>query len=185
MYFIAMMAIMSGFFIVNQTKNFGVLNGLSDDHLLSFIASMGSVANTMRFLWSWWLDNSSFKVVYGTLIFTQIVLNFTMILVDKNWYTYALWVWLMMFCEGGNFTLLPNIMNRIFGSKAISVFGFFGSYISVVGFIQIALNDLLLEDTLRSYLTFFFLNGAFSCGALLLLLLGFQEKIYLPKSLRN
>ena len=108
-----------------------------------------------------------------------------MIFVDKNWYTYALWVWLLMFCEGGNFTLLPNIMNRIFGSKAISVFGFFGSYISVVGLLQIALNDFLLEYTLKSYLTFFFLNGLFSCGALILLVFGFKEKVYVPKSIRK
>ncbi len=108
-----------------------------------------------------------------------------MIFMDKNWYTYAEWVWLMMFCEGGNFTLLPNIMNRIFGSKAISVFGFFGSYISVVGLVQIALNDLFLENTLRSYLTFFFLNGLLSCGALVLLMFAFSEKLYVPKSMRK
>ena len=108
-----------------------------------------------------------------------------MIFVDKNWYTYALWVWLMMFCEGGNFTMLPVIMNRIFGSRAISVFGFFGSYISIVGLLQIVLNDLFLHNTLRSYLTFFFLNGVLSIFALALLMFAFQEKVYMPKSLRK
>lgn len=134
---------------------------------------MGSIFNTLRFLWSWWLDYSSLKVVYGTLIACQTILNFTIFLVDKNWYTYALWIWLFMFCEGGNFTLLPNEFIRLFGSKSLAVYGFFGSYISFVGLLQIALFDLFLKDTLRSYLIFYVLNGVLGCIALALLVFVF------------
>jgi len=94
----AVMTIITGFFVVNQAKNFGVLNGLNNDKDLSLIASIGALFDVMRFLWSWWLDYASFKKVFGTLIGTQIFLNFTIFIADKNWYLYALWVWLFLFC---------------------------------------------------------------------------------------
>lgn len=68
LYFVAMMTIITGFFVVNQTKTFGTLNGLNDDKYLSLIMSIGAVFNVLRFLWSWWLDYSSLQVVMGTLI---------------------------------------------------------------------------------------------------------------------
>ena len=109
LYIVSVFSVFTGFFVVNQTKTFGVLNGLTDDKYLAMIASIGAIFNTARFLWSWALDHYSLKIVYGTLLATQIVLNFTIFFVDKNWYTYAIWIWLFMFCEGGHFTLLPNV----------------------------------------------------------------------------
>ena len=127
----AVMTIISGFFVVNQAKNFGVLNGLNNDKDLSLIASIGALFDVMRFLWSWWLDYASFKRVFGTLIAAQIFLNFTILIADKNWYSYALWVWLFMFCQGGVLVLMPNVFKRIYGSRAIAVYGFFGSFVSM------------------------------------------------------
>ena len=138
--------------------------------------SLGSIFNTARFMWSWWLDHSTLKIVFGTLIAAQILLNFTIFLVDKNWYTYALWVWLFMFCEGGHFTLLPNIMFRIFGSRAVAIYGWFGSFCAVASLTQVLLDDWFLKDTLKSYDRFFVFNGVLSCGALVLLWTKFSEK---------
>jgi hypothetical protein len=175
------MTIISGFFVVNQAKNFGVLNGLNNDRDLSLIASIGALFDVMRFLWSWWLDYTSFKKVFGTLIACQIFLNFTIFVADKTWYSYALWVWMFMFCQGGVLVLMPNIFKRIYGSKAIAVYGFFGSFVSMTSLIQIGLNELFLKDTIRSYNAFFIANGILSCCAIALLLTQFDEKPYVPK----
>lgn len=148
LFFVATMSIFTGFFIMNQTKNFAILNGLLDDKDLALIMSLGSIFNTLRFLWSWWLDHSTLKIVFGTLLVAQITLNFTIFFVDKNWYTYALWTWLFMFCEGGHFTLLPNIMFRIFGSKAVAIYGWFGCFCALASLTQVFLDDWFMTDTL-------------------------------------
>lgn len=64
----ATMAIFTGFFVVNQTKNFGAVHGLANDKTLALIASIGAVFNCLRFLWSWALDYFSFRIVFGTLL---------------------------------------------------------------------------------------------------------------------
>jgi len=33
-------------------------------------------------------------------------------------YSYALWVWLSIWCEGGHFTLVPNVLKIIYGENA-------------------------------------------------------------------
>jgi len=186
LYFVSTLSVFTGFFVINQTKNFGVLNGLVDDKGLALIASIGSIFNALRFPWSWWLDYSSVKVVLSTLIISQIVLNFTIFLVDKNWYTYALWMWMFMNLEGGFFVVLPNTIKKMFGSKGIAVYGFFGSFIAFVGLIQIFLDDFFLKpDSLKSYNSFFVFNGVLSILALALLLLLYKDKKYVPKSLRK
>jgi hypothetical protein len=184
LFIVSTCSIFSGLFVVNQTKEFGFLNGLDDDRYLSLIASIGSIFNTLRFVWSWWLDHSRLKIVYATLILMQVFLNFTIFLVDKNWYSYAVWIWLFMFCEGGHFTILPNILFRIFGSRSLAVYGFFGSFVSIVGLIQVFLDDWFLKTTLKSYNMFFVFNGILSVAALVVLWTMFSEKQYIPKSLR-
>ena len=149
LFIVSTFSIFTGFFVVNQTKTFGELNGLNDDRYLALICSIGSIFNTLRFVWSWWLDHAKLKIVYGTLLLAQVVLNFTIFFVDKNWYTYALWIWLFMFCEGGHFTILPNILFRIFGSRAVAVYGWFGSFCAVVSVTQIFLDDWFLGPTVR------------------------------------
>lgn len=82
------------------------------------VASIGAIFNSARFLWSWALDYYSYRLVYGTLLVTQIILNCTIFFVNSNAFFYAVWICVFMFCEGGHFVLAPNILKKIFGSKA-------------------------------------------------------------------
>ena len=72
----------------------------------------------MRFIWSWSLDHSTFKFIFGIIIVTDIFLNFTIFWADKNPITYAIWIWAFTFAESGIFILMPNALRRIFGTKA-------------------------------------------------------------------
>lgn len=114
------------------------------------------------------------------------MLNFTIFFVDKNPGTYALWVWLFMFCEGGHFTLLPNILRRIYGSKATQMYGWFGNYPSLCSIITIYMYKwFLIPGDVKSYNNFFIFNGVLSILALIILNTAFTQDQYVPKSCRK
>ena len=68
LYTIAVFSVFTGFFILNQYKLFGVLNGIDNDKFLATVGSIGFVFSMLRFIWSWSLDKSTFKIVFGVLL---------------------------------------------------------------------------------------------------------------------
>ena len=118
MYIMNAMSIMTGFFAVNNFKTYGQANGLDNEQYLALVGSIASICNAIRFLWSWATDYMPYKLVYGFLLTLQIVLNFTIKLVAGNSILYAIWIALMLLCEGGHFTLVPNALKKIYGEKA-------------------------------------------------------------------
>ena len=82
---------------------------------------------------------------------------------------------MIMFCEGGHFTLLPNVLKKIYGEKGTQLYGILFSYTSLVSIILIVLQTYLLTDEARSYNVFFFTNGSLSVVSLFLLLFFFKE----------
>lgn len=88
---------------------------LNHEGYLTLISSVNSLFSSLRFIWSWALDNHSYKRVYGALLLLQIFLSSTFILAAKVRALYALWVWLSLFCEAAHFVLLPNILKKIYG----------------------------------------------------------------------
>ena len=115
LYLANLFSIMSGFFAINNFKTYGQLRGITNDDYFAILGSVASVANCLRFAWSGATDHLSYKAVYGALCLLQVVLDFTLPLVAENEGLYAIWISSMMFCEGGHFTLLPNILKKIFG----------------------------------------------------------------------
>ena len=113
-----MMSVMTGFFAVNNFKTYGQASGLTNDNYLAVLGSVAAVCNSIRFFWSWATDYLPYKTVYAFMLCLQISLNFTVKLVAKNQALYAIWISLMLLCEGGHFTLVPNVLKKIFGEKA-------------------------------------------------------------------
>jgi len=118
LYLMSSLSVFTGFFVINQTKVYGMLNGLTNDSYLATVASIGSVFGTLRFVWSTVLDYSTYRLVYSTLLVTQILLCLTVSLIATSPVLYAAWISLFVFCEAGHFTLVPNILKRIYGDKA-------------------------------------------------------------------
>ena len=79
-------------------------------------------------MWSWATDYLPYRLVYSILLLTQIVTNFTIKFVAKNRALYAIWISLMLLCEGGHFTLVPNVLKKIYGEKATELYGYLFSY---------------------------------------------------------
>ena len=131
LYFMNAMSIMTGYFAVNNFKTYGQANGLTNDGYLVILGSAAAVCNSMRFLWSWVTDYLPYKIVYSFMLCLQILLNFTIKLVAKNEIFYAIWISSMLFCEGGHFTLVPNVLKKIYGEKATQLYGILFSYTGV------------------------------------------------------
>ena len=128
LYFMNAMSIMTGFFAVNNFKTFGQANGLNDDSYLAIVGSAAAVCNSSRFMWSWATDYLPYRLVYSILLLIQIVTNLTIKFVAKNRALYAIWISLMLLCEGGHFTLVPNVLKKIYGDKATELYGYLFSY---------------------------------------------------------
>ena len=175
LYFMNAMSIMTGFFAVNNFKTYGQANGLDNDSYLAIVGSAAAVCNSSRFIWSWATDYLPYRIVYSVLLLLQIFANFTIKMVAKNEVLYAVWISLMLLCEGGHFTLVPNVLKKIYGQRATELYGYLFSYTGVCAIAMILLQDAFLGETASSYDIFFYINGSISVVALLMCFILFKE----------
>lgn len=140
------------------------------------LGSFAAICNSIRFLWSWATDYVPYKIVYAFMLCIQIVLNFTIKLVAKNQALYAIWICGMLLCEGGHFTLVPNVLKKIYGEKATQLYGILFSYTGLCSVGLIILQDEFLGKDATTYDIFFYINGGMSVMALLILVFLFSEK---------
>ena len=85
----------------------------------------------------------------------------------------------MTFCEGGHFTIVPNVMKKIFGKDfGTRLYGILFIYTSLCSILMIVLQTEFLSDDPKSYDYFFYMNGGFSAISLILLVLFFNEDKY-------
>ena len=115
LYFMNAMSVITGYFAVNNFKTYGQANGLDNDSYLAVVGSIAAVCNSSRFIWSWATDYLPYRFVYSILLLLQIFANFTVKFVAKNKVLYTVWISLMLLCEGGHFTLVPNVLKKIYG----------------------------------------------------------------------
>ena len=176
-YLMACLSILFGYYSVDVFKSFGqTVEVLSDDRYLTWVGSMAALFNACRFLWSACLDYYSYKQVYGALLVLQIILATTMSFAIKSRAFYLSWICLALLCEGGHFTLVPNILKKIFGRQATSLYGIAFSYTGLTSLLMIG----LLEAFAENYLLFYFLTALFSTLALVLLHRNFSEVPFTP-----
>jgi len=97
--------------------------------------------------------------------------------------TYAVWVCGALFCEGGHFTLVPNILKKIYGDQATSLYGIMLTYTGLSALVMIALLETNLS---KDYLVFYLITAGSSFLALIILLFFFTEDkfVYDPTKLR-
>jgi len=87
---------------------------------------------------------------------------------------------MIMFCEGGHFTLMPNILKQIFGASATQLYGFAFSF---TGFTSFAILGLQLGFlTASTYKYFFFAGSLTSCVSLIMLIFWFTDKKYVAET---
>ena len=177
LYLMNALSFISGYFAVNNFKSYAIQNGLSNETYLAWVGSIASIFNALRFTWSTATDYYSYRVVYAVLLVLQIIFNFTVKLVSHSPGAYAVWVCLLLCCEGGHFSLAPNVLKKIFGDDSgIALYGIFFSFTGVMSMVIILLQMAILTEDASGYNIFFYMNGLFSCLALIILILFFNEK---------
>ena len=86
----------------------------------------------------------------------------------------------MLLCEGGHFTLVPNVLKKIFGGdKGTALYGILFSYSGICSIIMVVLQTEFLTQDARSYDLFFYTCGSFSIVSLIILLVFFKEDKFL------
>ena len=173
----AAFSILTGYYSINVFKQFGqTIETLSNDEFLTWVGSVAALFNTARFVWSGFLDHYSYKKVYGLLLLLQIFLGSTMSFAIQSKGFYMTWISLALFCEGAHFTLVPNILKKIFGRQATSLYGIAFSYTGLASVLILVLLEIYPTD----YLMFFALSAILSLLALLVLLIRFDEEPWYP-----
>mmetsp|Transcript_12078 Transcript_12078/g.10677 ORF Transcript_12078/g.10677 Transcript_12078/m.10677 type:complete len:97 (+) Transcript_12078:932-1222(+) len=90
-------------------NNFG-LKHISDDAFLTFVGTIGAVMNGLsRSFWGFLIDHLPYKYVYGSLLFTQMVIGFTFQFIVPYQYLYLVWISISYFCLGGHFSITPAV----------------------------------------------------------------------------
>ena len=88
--------------------------------------------------------------------------------------TYALYICLMLFTEGGHFTLMPNALRHIYGQQSASAI--YGVLFTFTGLANLLMLFIVPSAFGQSYVQVYYLTAAFSILALILLLFGFKEQ---------
>jgi Na+/melibiose symporter-like transporter len=131
-YLMNTMSLVTGVFVVGNFKTYAQINGLVNESYLTWLGSIASVLSAARFIWSTAsMDYFSYRTIYAVLLVMQIILCMTMPLVSKNAGLYAIWVCLVCFCEGGHFSMVPNVVKKIFGKESTGLYGILYSYSGV------------------------------------------------------
>ena len=173
-------SVMSGFFTINNFKSYDQTRGNTNDNYLAMVGSAAQILNCIRFFWSGLTDHFSYKVVYGSLCLMQVFLDFLMPLSARNPWSFGICVSLIMFCEGGHFTLLPNVLKKIYGDQGTALYGIAFSYTGVCALLILFLQHYWLDsESIKSYNSLIYFCGILSAIALVILLTLFKEAKYI------
>ena len=146
-YIMNMLSVITGFFTVNNFKTFAQKNDIKDEDYLAWVGSAAAICNSIRFVWSFATDHFSYKSVYTILLVMQIALCFTMQLIDDNKALFAIWVSLLLLCEGGHFTVMPNVLKKIYGKEyGTALYGIAFSFSGICSILIVILQWQLLNE---------------------------------------
>ena len=174
-WFMNFFSIFYGYFLVSTFKDFG-LKHIKSDNFLTAVGACASVFGGMRWVWSYFVDRSTYKRVYGILLITQTVLSLTISFTNSNEFLYFVWVCASLFCEGGHFTLLPAVSRKIFGRRASDILGLFLIFPGMASILSSVLVAYFLKEL--HYTFFYFLGGGFTMLAGLLLFFFEEKKLF-------
>lgn len=158
---------------------FFALTFIDDDHFLALVGSIASVFNcTGRIIWGVLADKVSYK-------FALVLLGATMTAFHLTFYATIvggkpmlfIWVCVIFFCIGGNFTLFPTAIGRTFGPKYVATnYGLLFSSQIIAGFLEAILSQFLIHRV-QWYGLMFLISGVSSVGFVLALL--YRPKRYI------
>ena len=162
-------------FIATLYKVFG-LGFIHDDHYLAAVGSVSAIFNCSgRIVWGLLADLVSYKfclVVMSAIMTVFMLTLYSTMLGGKV--MYFVWVCVIFFCVGGNFSLFPTAVGRAFGLKYAAInYGMLFTSQIIAGTLGATLSTLL-KNIIGFYGLLFVVSGCTGLGMLLAL-------VYRPK----
>ena len=144
---------------------------IDDDHFLATVGSIAAVFNCLgRIVWGLIADRVSYKFALVLLSATMTVFTLTFyscILAGKA--MFFIWVCVIFFCIGGNFSLFPTAIGRAFGLEHVSInYGLLFTSQVVAGAVGTTLSSTL-KALIQYYGLMFLVSGFSSIGFMLAL----------------
>lgn len=173
-YIMNFMSIFLGLFIANEYKVFWLTaKNPPKDQFISTVGSIAAIFNGLRFTWSWLLDHYSYRTVYGIMLTLEIIIGCSMPSVVEYEWIYATWICLGYLCLGGHFTLVPNEMKKVFGSKTTQLYSYLYTYGGITGVIECVLQICVMtQDNVQM---FFYLYAGFAFASLMMLIFWYES----------
>ena len=152
---------------------------IDDDHFLATVGSIAAVFNCLgRIAWGLIADRVSYK--FALVLLAAIMTIFTLTFYSCSLggkAMFFIWVCIIFFCIGGNFSLFPTAIGRAFGLKYVSInYGFLFTSQVVAGAIGATLSSTL-KSLIHFYGLMFLVSGFSAIGFLLALI--YQPKRYI------
>ena len=170
-------SVFQGYYILNVYKAYGYTKpALNNDLYLTKVGCASALMGALRFAWSGSMDFitiNPYKKVYGTLLLIQAALGFSIELFAENQLTFAIWMCLLIFCEGAHFTIIPTTLKLIYGKSASSIYGVIFSF---AGLANLMIMLVTGSELGKNYTCVVQISAAMSMFAFLLLTFAFKEK---------
>ena len=156
---------------------------IDDDHFLATIASISSVFNCLgRICWGLFADRTSYRLTI--IILSAIMTIFT---ITFYWCVMAgeamffIWVCVIFFCIGGNYSVFPMAVGRIYGLRYVAAnYGLLYTALIIAGVLGATVSSTLIAHV--GYDGLLYIVGGFSFAGFLSALI-YRAKIYIVKCL--
>ena len=156
---------------------------IDDDHYLAIVGSISSIFNCLgRISWGVVADHTSYR-------FAIILLSATMTVFTLTFYSCVLggeamffvWVCIIFFCIGGNYSVFPMAMGRTFGLKYVAAnYGLLYTSQIISGVLSATVSSTLISHI--GYFGLLFIVSGFSCiGFLSTLIYRAKNYVYIIK----
>ena len=142
-----------------------------DDHFLAAVGSVASIFNCLgRIVWGLLADRISYK--FSFVLLTSIMSVFLLTLYSTavgGDAMFFVWVCVIFFCIGGNFSLFPTAIARCFGPKYVAVnYGLLFTSQTISGAVVAVLATVLVQS-IEWYGLIFIISGVSCLGFVLAL----------------
>ena len=154
---------------------------IDDDHFLATVASISSVFNCLgRICWGLFADRTSYRLTI--IILSAIMTIFT---ITFYWCVMAgeamffIWVCVIFFCIGGNYSVFPMAVGKIYGLRHVAAnYGLLYTALIIAGVLGATVSSTLIAHV--GYDGLLYIVGGFSFAGFLMTLI-YHAKIYIVK----
>jgi MFS family permease len=154
---------------------------IDDDHFLATVASISSVFNCLgRISWGLFADRTSYRITI--IILSAIMTIFTITFywcVMAGEAMFLIWLCVIFFCIGGNYSVFPMAVGRIYGLKYVAAnYGVLYTALIIAGVLGATVSSTLIAHV--GYDGLLYIVGGFSFAGFLSALI-YRAKIYIVK----